>query len=73
MLNQNYIKVKDRSDLVRDKRSNAIVSVNADYYYAARARREKAEKEKKEIDSIKNELAELKEMMKALINKNNES
>lgn len=67
-----YQKIKDHSDLVRDTRSNAIINTNADIYYAAKARKRKLKKDNLEIISLKNEISEIKHLLKTIINKNNE-
>jgi hypothetical protein len=65
-----YQKIKDYSDLVRDTHSNAIINVNSDLYYAAKMRKIKAKKDSNEIITLRKEMAEIKSLLKTLINNN---
>jgi CRISPR/Cas system-associated protein Cas7 (RAMP superfamily) len=64
-----YIKVKDHAGLVRDSESNAILN-NSDKEYEQYMRlKNKALTEKQEIANLKEEVGELKGMMKLILEK----
>jgi CRISPR/Cas system-associated protein Cas7 (RAMP superfamily) len=64
-----YIKVKDHAGLVRDSESNAILN-NSDKEYDEYIRlKNKALTEKQEIANLKEEVGELKGMMKLILEK----
>ncbi|MAR97366.1 MAG: hypothetical protein CMG17_06965 [Candidatus Marinimicrobia bacterium] len=64
-----YIKVKDHTGLVRDSESNAILN-NSDKEYDQYMRlKNKALTEKQEIANLKEEVGELKGMMKLILEK----
>jgi|TARA_Y100000022_G_scaffold164933_1_gene149076 CRISPR/Cas system-associated protein Cas7 (RAMP superfamily) len=64
-----YIKVKDHAGLVRDSESNAILN-NSDKEYDQYMRlKNKALTEKQEIANLKEEVGELKGMMKLILEK----
>ena len=64
-----YIKVKDHTGLVRDSESNAILN-NSDKEYDEYIRlKNKALTEKQEIANLKEEVGELKGMMKLILEK----
>lgn len=63
-----YIKVKDHSDLVRDSRSNAILNINNEMYNAKMLRKKKIKERNQDIDNLKKDVAEIKSLLKELIN-----
>lgn len=63
-----FKKIKDYTGLVRDTSTNAIISTNTDAYYAAQLRKRKSRKESQEIKSLRQEVSELKLMLKTVIN-----
>ena len=70
-----YIKVKDNENLVRDSKSNCIINTNKSEYdeYLARRKSKQNEKNKvenleKDMDTLKNELSEIKFLLKEIIN-----
>ena len=64
-----HIKVKDHAGLVRDSESNAILN-NSDKEYDQYMRlKNKALTEKQEIANLKEEVGELKGMMKLILEK----
>jgi hypothetical protein len=65
------LKVKDHPDLRRDTSNNALINHNTDTYYAALARKRRNKRENREINSLRTEVNELKELIKSLINTNN--
>ena len=73
---ENYIKVEDNADLVRDKHSGAIVNTNTTAYDRAVARSKSAQKQRddlrsatREINNIKCEMHEIKSLLKQLVSK----
>lgn len=72
----NIAKVEGHASLVRDMSSNAIISTNEIEYQAYKARRESEKKRQQMIDdqasqieSLKDEMSEIKQMLSILINK----
>ena len=70
-----YIKVKDNENFVRDSKSNCIINRNKSEYdeYLARRKSKQSEKNKvenleKDMDTLKNELSEIKSLLKEIIN-----
>jgi len=70
-----YIKVKDHEHLVRDTQSNCIINRNKAEYdeYLARRKSKQSEKNKvenleKDMDTLKNELGEIKSLLKEILN-----
>jgi hypothetical protein len=73
---ENYIKVEDNADLVRDKHSGAIVNTNTTAYDRAVARSKLAQKQRddlrsatREINNIKCEMHEIKTLLQQLVSK----
>jgi hypothetical protein len=69
------IEIQDKDGLVRDMSSGAILNTNRADYENYLSRREQSKKAKQEmaqqaeeINSLKNELSEIKQMLFALIN-----
>jgi len=72
-----HVQVKDKTDLVRDTHSNAIVNNNKSAYALAKKRAEAAQKQRdeirsatREINTIKNEMHDIKSMIKTLLDRN---
>ena len=72
-----YVQVKNKDDLVRDTHSNAIVNNNKSAYALAKKRAESAQKQRdeirsatREINTIKNEMHDIKSMLKTLLDRN---
>ena len=72
-----YVQVKDKTDLVRDTHSSAIVNNNKGAYELAKKRAEDAQKQRdeirsatREINTIKNEMHDIKSMLKTLLDRN---
>ena len=72
-----YVKVKNNDNLVRDTHSNAIVNKNKSAYELAKKRAEAAQKQRdeirgatREINTIKNEMHDIKSMIKTLLDRN---
>lgn len=66
-------KIIENSDLRRDLSNNAIINVNTDYYYAARARKIKNKMKRSEMDEVKKEISEIKSILTKVINILNEN
>ena len=73
----NFIPVEGNSDLVRDPNTDQIINTNASAYqqYINRREQRKREKEKslnveEDIANLKNELSEIKSLLKELVNGN---
>jgi predicted AlkP superfamily phosphohydrolase/phosphomutase len=64
------IPVKDNHALYRDENSNAIVSTDMTEYKRYVDARKRKEDEKSELDSLKNDINEIKEMLRNLSNGN---
>ena len=72
-----HVKVKDKADLIRDIHSNGIVNNNKSAYALAKKRAEDAQKQRdeirsatREINTIKNEMHDIKSMIKTLLDRN---
>ena len=71
---RDYIKVKDSSTLLRDQGSNAIVNDSKyEYENYMRLKRQKEKENDKvsnlesEIDTLKNDVSEIKDLLKTII------
>jgi len=64
-----YVKVKDNDDLVRDKNSSAILSVDMDALSKYKMRREQERKRNEEIDELKKDVSEIKSLLLQMIDK----
>ena len=69
-----YVQVKDKTDLVRDTHSSAIVNKNKGAYELAKKRAEAAQKQRdeirsatREINSLKCEMHEIKKLLEQLV------
>ena len=70
-----FIPVKGNNDLVRDPKTNQIINTNSSAYeqYISQRKRRKLEKEKslsveQDLASLKNEMNEIKSLLKELVN-----
>ena len=61
------IKVKDNEGLVRDSESNAVLNVNLSALEAYKKRRDQELQKDKELSSLREEVTELKEMVKQFL------
>ena len=73
----NFIPVEGNSDLVRDPNTDQIINTNQSAYqqYVTRREKRKLEREKslnveEDIANLKNELGEIKSLLKELVNGN---
>jgi hypothetical protein len=64
-----YQKVDGNSDLVRDKKSGAILNINRSEFDKAKAARAERFREKEELKTLKNDVSELKSMLQQLLEK----
>jgi hypothetical protein len=64
---KNYIPVKGNSSLARDPKTGAIVNINTLEINAARERKALKEKDKQELQQLKTEVAEIKQLLKQLV------
>ena len=65
----NKIKVKDSGSLYRDEESGAILNCSDSEYNSYLKLKEKKMKEVSEMDKLKNDVDELKDMMKLILSK----
>ena len=65
----NKIKVKDSGSLFRDEESGAILNCSDSEYNNYLKLKEKKMKESSEMDKLKNDVDELKDMMKLILSK----
>ena len=66
-----YIQVEGHSNLLRDEGSTAIVNSDRNSYELHKKRRESFVNQKNEINTLKNEVGEIKELLHTLIEKVN--
>ena len=76
-MNNEFVKVKDHQNLLRDPYSNGIINTNKSEYDEYIARRNAAEKAKEseltmkeDLDNLKGEINEIKSLLKELVNGN---
>ena len=72
-----YIKVKNNDHLYRDTESNCIINTNKSEYeqYLARKQQKQSEVNKvdnleRDVSTLRNEITEIKDMLRSLINGN---
>ena len=65
----NKIKVKDSGSLYRDEESGPILNCSDSEYNSYLKLKEKKMREVSEMDKLKNDVDELKDMMKLILNK----
>ena len=72
-----FIKVKDNEHLIKNTKSNFIVNTNKSEYdeYVARRKLKQSEKHKvenieRDISTLRNEITEIKDMLRSLVNGN---
>ena len=61
------IKVEENNDLVKDTRSGAVLNTNKTAYNASKRRRLYNQQRENDINSIREELSELKGMLRSLL------
>ena len=72
-----YVKLKDNEHLIRNTNSNCIVNTNKSEYeeYITRRKLKKSEKNKvdnleRDISTLRNEITEIKDLLRSLVNGN---
>lgn len=71
MSDKDFAKVKENADLRKNVRTGAVINTNKANYMARKAKKYREKKQQEEMDTMKNEIQELKELIKALTNGNN--
>tara|TARA_A100001234_G_scaffold77523_1_gene68560 strand:- start:3602 stop:3823 length:222 start_codon:yes stop_codon:yes gene_type:complete len=64
-----YLKVEGHSYLVRDTMSNAIINQNQAEYNQYKQLRKIKDKEQERLDKLENDLGELKDLLRQLLDK----
>lgn len=64
-----YLKVEGHPGLVRDKSTGVVLNTNEKEVEAARARKKAWKEKQKELDELKEDVSELKDMMKQILEK----
>ena len=64
-----YSKVEGHMDLVRDESSSAIINTNVEQYRLVMKRREVMKAQRSEINTLKQEVTEIKDLLKDIIEK----
>lgn len=59
-------KIKDKPDLVKDTTSQAVINTNSNAILARRAQIAQQKMQEDELQSMKNDIAEIKELIKKL-------
>ena len=65
------VKIENRTGLVRDTSNMAVINTDRNALEAAREKQRRAALDKQEIQDLKNDVAELKQMIRDMINGNN--
>tara|TARA_Y100000592_G_scaffold74046_1_gene115460 strand:- start:5956 stop:6165 length:210 start_codon:yes stop_codon:yes gene_type:complete len=65
-----YIRVEDDPNLYRNIKTGAVINVNDQAYENYMRRKSKISKKDKEIQNLKNELSEIKDLLKTLLDNN---
>jgi hypothetical protein len=63
------LKVEGHNNLARDPKSGAIININRSEMTKVKAAREARRQEKIEIQGLKNEVSEIKDLLKQLLEK----
>ena len=64
-----YSRVEGHVDLVRDESSSAIINTNVEQYRLVMKRREVMKAQRSEINTLKQEVTEIKDLLKDIIEK----
>jgi hypothetical protein len=64
-----YSKVEGHVDLIRDETSSAIINTNVEQYRLVMKRREVMKAQRSEINTLKQEVTEIKGLLKDIIEK----
>lgn len=68
-MSDRYIPVEGHKDLVRDKVSGAIISINSDEKEKRQILRSAKQREKARLDKLENDMSEIKSLLTQLIEK----
>ena len=68
---EEYSRVKDYTNLLRDESSSAVVNVDVETLEKIRQRRKLMRTQKEQINTLKNDMEEMKALMKELITRVN--
>lgn len=68
-MSDRYIPVEGHKDLVRDKVSGAIISINSDEKEKRQVLRAAKQREKARLDKLENDMSEIKSLLTQLIEK----
>ena len=63
------VKVEGHTHLIRDEESHAVINTDVENYRLTMRRREMLRTQRDEINSLKNDMSEIKSLLKELINK----
>jgi len=66
-----YMQVEGHSHLIREESSTAIVNTDINAYYLAKKRKEAYRTQVNEINTLKNEVTEIKQLLSQLVDKLN--
>ena len=64
------IKVEGHTHLIRDEESHALINTDVEQYRLTMRRRQILRNQKEEINSLRQEVSEIKGLLKELINNN---
>lgn len=70
-MKKDWIPVKGSNNLVRDKKSGAIININTNEIETARSVKEQRRKKDKELEDLKNDVKEMKSILFKLAEKLN--
>ena len=63
------VKIKDEEELIRDKESNAVLNSSLSSLEQYKARRERERQKDNELESLRNEVKEMRELLNKMINR----
>ena len=66
MYNTRYVKIENHTDLVKDKKTGAVLNVSSDVSKARKAKSVRIYKDQ-EIQNLKADVKEIKDMLKVLL------
>ncbi len=66
---KSYINVEGHSDIVREESSHAIVNTDSEQYRLVMKRRDLMRNQKEEINTLKDEVLEIKNLLKEMVEK----
>ena len=68
-MNSKYAKVEGHSELIRDELSHAIINTDVEQYRLTIRRREMMKSQRNEINTLKQEVTDIKNLLRELIEK----